>query len=374
LSVKAAYDALTKEEQKKTAKPVCEALMIQDVTIEAVQEILAASPNGVLCFQDELGGWFGAMDKYGGHRGGMKDRGFWLSAYNGGSYTVDRISRGSTLIPNLSASILGGIQPDTIRQLADEGVDDGLLQRFVTIVLRSSSVGHDRPKPDVVKEYEQLIRTLHEMRPPTFGLLYFDTRAQAIRRQLDQTHHEWQLAYETINKKLASHIGKYNDLFARLCIIWHCIENAEESATKALPNLVSDRTARRVANFLHTFLLPHSRAFYKNVLGLSDDNERLVAVAGYILTHKLTQITARDIARGDRSMRRLTKWDTDRIFQQLHALSWGSIKQTSRVDNVVFTVGPRVHVLYAQRAEEERKRRQRVQQIIAEDTCRDSKP
>ena len=42
-------------------------------------------------------------------RGAAKDRGFWLQAFNGGPYTVNRISRGSILIENLSVSLLGGI-------------------------------------------------------------------------------------------------------------------------------------------------------------------------------------------------------------------------------------------------------------------------
>ena len=55
----------------------------------------------------------------------MKDRGFWLQAFNGGPYIVDRISRKSGLIPNLSVSLLGGIQPEPLRRIADEAVDDG---------------------------------------------------------------------------------------------------------------------------------------------------------------------------------------------------------------------------------------------------------
>ena len=93
--------------------------------------------------QDELSGWFGSMDKYSGARGAQKDRAFWLQTYNGGSYTVSRITRGNVHIHNLSASIIGGIQPDPIRKLADGGEDDGLLQRFIPIMLRPAVGGRD---------------------------------------------------------------------------------------------------------------------------------------------------------------------------------------------------------------------------------------
>jgi hypothetical protein len=40
---------------------------------------------------------------------------------------VNRVKRGSVFIPNLSVCLLGGIQPDVIRRLAADGLDDGLL-------------------------------------------------------------------------------------------------------------------------------------------------------------------------------------------------------------------------------------------------------
>ena len=43
--------------------------------------------------------------------------------YNGGQYALNRITRGIGLIPNLSVSLLGGIQPDVIRRLAGESYD-----------------------------------------------------------------------------------------------------------------------------------------------------------------------------------------------------------------------------------------------------------
>ena len=86
--------------------------------------------------------------------------------------------------------------------------------------------------------------------------------------------------------------------------------------------MVTERTAQRVADFLHQFLLPHALAFYSGVLGLSDDHDRLEAIAGYILTHKLTRVTNRDIQRGDRTMRGLKEHETRPLLEQLSALGW----------------------------------------------------
>src|SRR6516225_8704225 len=138
------YDELTKEERKNTERPPQRRLRLEDTTIEAAQEVLKDSPDGVLCIQDELSGWFGAMDKYAG-RGAAKARGFWLQSFHGGTYALNRIARGAAMIENLSVSLLGGIQPEPIRKIAGDTVDDGLLQRLIPIVLRRASAGQDVP-------------------------------------------------------------------------------------------------------------------------------------------------------------------------------------------------------------------------------------
>ena len=170
--------------------------------------------------------------------------------------------------------------------------------------------------------------------------LEFDDDAQAIRRRLEKKHLEL-MGLEVINRKLAAHIRKYDSFFTRLCVVFHCIEHvsANEPSQQArmfasehphkypqlknLPCTITAATAERAARFLHEFLLRHAAAFYaRKFLDLSDDHDRLAAVAGYILAHKLERVTNRDVARGDRAMRKLKKKDTEEVFQQLGALGW----------------------------------------------------
>jgi Protein of unknown function (DUF3987) len=354
---KAAYDALPKEEKAATRPPKHTRLLLQDTTIEAAQEILKDSPDGVLCFQDELSGWFGAMDKYTGGRGAAKDRAFWLEAFNGGPYSVNRIGRGSTYIENLSASLLGGIQPDPIRKLADDSVDDGLLQRLLPIVLKPAIAGRDEAMSPVIPEYSALIDRLHRLGG---AVLHFDPAAQQYRHELECKHLELQ-AWEVIHPKLAAHIGKYDGIFARLCVIWHCIEDKPG-------NPISEKTARRVGAFLHSFLLPHAFAFYAGILGQSNGNDRVTAVAGYILAHKLDRLTYRDIQRGDRTMRGMNRQETDEVFHRLQAMAWLDPAPEPGPRPTVpphWIVNQRVHVLFAERAKAEAERRERERKLIA---------
>lgn len=393
LTEKQRYNALSAELKLTTPAPKHPRVKLEDTTIEAAQEVLKDSPNGVLLLQDELSGFFGAMDKYSG-RGSSADRAFWMKAYNGGAATFNRIGRGSGYIPNLSVSMLGGIQPDAVRKTAADGIDDGLLQRELFIVLRPATVDQDKPRGPFVEQYEKLVGKLHKLKPQQEGLsasdsipvylqgydgptgtdiddedareqtdtmLRFCPNAQTIRNQLAEKHITM-MASELVNKKLATHVGKYDGVFARLCVLWHCIENAARSE---FPMVVSEDTAQRVARFLHEFLFKHAVAFYTGVLGLSDDHDRLKNVAGYILANKLDKITNRDVQRGDSSMRKLTDHDTLKIFEQLEALGWVDRRPPKKPpEKLQWIVNPLVHVQFADRAKQEAERRSAAREVV----------
>lgn len=358
---RAVYDKLPKEEKLKTNPPKQVRSILQDTTIEAAQDVAKDSPDGLLCYQDELSGWFGSMDKYSAGRGSAKDRSFWLEAFNGSTYSVQRVGRGLVYIDNLSISLIGGIQPEPIRQIADEAVDDGLLQRLLPIMVSPANAGRDEVASPVVAEYTALIRHLHCLRNAT---LRFDDGAQAYRQELELKHLNLQ-SLEFVHRKLSAHIGKYDGIFARLCVIWHCTENMVGFGD--IPAVISEATARRVGAFLHGFLLPHAMAFYTTVLGFSNNHDSIAAVAGYILSRGLTEVTNRDLKRGDRAMRRLSPEDALAVFEQLEAFGWLD-RTPSRLRGAPthWRVNPVVHEKFADRAKTEAARRAEVRQTIAD--------
>jgi hypothetical protein len=366
------YNALSAEEKKGRQRPPQTRLRIEDATIEATQQVLEGSPWGVLLLLDEFSGFFGAMDKYNAGKGAQADRAFWLRSFNGGQYAINRVTRGATVIDNVSVSMLGGIQPEPLIKISSDAADDGLLQRLFPIMLQPASVGQDEPMLPINDSYAELIFSLRKISLP--GILEkrpleFDDGAQVIRRSLEAKHLELQ-SLETINRKLASHIGKYDGLFARLCIIWHCVEHSEcanaDDSDRELPVVVTERTAQRVADFLHQFLLPHALAFYSGVLGLSDDHDRLESIAGYILTHKLTRVTNRDIQRGDRKMRGLKEHETRPLLEQLSALGWLERIDPKRPSLPPhWRVNPAVHEKFTDRAVREAERREATRNMIS---------
>jgi hypothetical protein len=102
-----------------------------DATTEELQHLLAGEPRGLLYLRDELTGWLGNHDRYGGHGA---DRAFYIEAWNGGPYVADRVKyRGKPVrIPRTSLAILGGLQPDRLREVL-AGPDDGLTARILYV-------------------------------------------------------------------------------------------------------------------------------------------------------------------------------------------------------------------------------------------------
>lgn len=93
-----------------------------DATIEKLGCLLKENPNGLLVVRDELSGWLSSLKKS-GHEG---DREFYLESWNGyGSYTVDRIGRGTLHVPALCLSVFGGLQPGKLEAYVNQ-IQDGI--------------------------------------------------------------------------------------------------------------------------------------------------------------------------------------------------------------------------------------------------------
>jgi hypothetical protein len=106
-------------------------ILAMDTSTEKLQRLLAECPRGLLHSRDELSGWLGSFDRYGGN--GV-DRAFYLECWNGGTYVCDRVHHHDkpVRIEHASLAIIGGMVPDKLRDVFS-GADDGLAERFIYI-------------------------------------------------------------------------------------------------------------------------------------------------------------------------------------------------------------------------------------------------
>jgi hypothetical protein len=101
-------------------------LYISDATIERLAVLLQVMPRGALLLSDELAGLFLNMSRY----SAGQDNEFWLEAWNGAPYAVERMGRPALSIGHLLIGICGGLQPDKLAQSFD-GAADGMYARVL---------------------------------------------------------------------------------------------------------------------------------------------------------------------------------------------------------------------------------------------------
>ena len=220
-------------------EPTKPRLIVNDSTYQALGEILAANPKGVMALADELSGLLQSLDTPGQEAA----RGFYLSGWGGtGNYTFDRVTRGTVCLTNYMLSVFGGFQPAKIAgyvQAAQgrNSKNDGLLQRFQLLVwpdVSDINVGVDRPENKTALQemcgavkYLRGIEGNHActerggLKGPV--LLHFDTGGQRL-------FNEWFGGHESTLRKsdwdssLNSHFSKYRSLVPGLALLFHLLD------------------------------------------------------------------------------------------------------------------------------------------------------
>lgn len=119
------------QEADREDMPTRRRYVVADATYEKLGEVLAENPAGVLSVRDEMRGLFLHL----GREDNAQALGFYLQAWSGGSYTFDRIQRGTVTIEDLRLSMIGGIQPgplsDLMLQARRGAADVGMVERFL---------------------------------------------------------------------------------------------------------------------------------------------------------------------------------------------------------------------------------------------------
>jgi hypothetical protein len=272
--------------------------VVASTTVEKLGEILGRSERGMLVKRDELSGWLGDMERY--NKG--SDRSFWLQAWDGGPFTVDRISRGETRIKNLSVSLIGGIQPQRLAELhglSHTLTSDGLLQRFIPVMMGPSQFPIDAPTSEAEEGYRRLTR---KWIGAEHARLILSDDALHVMTALRRHIHELEKVSSGFAAGFQGFIGKLPGMAGTLALILHLAEDPDEQRLHA----VSRKTAEDVRKVVLDFVIPHAMEFYRTADSFTD-GDRLKSIASWIVTADQTTITSRDLIRNVRNMRGLKR-------------------------------------------------------------------
>lgn len=223
--------------------------VVNDPTVEKLGEIMRDNPQGVTVVRDELTGWLAGFSKA-GHE---QERAFYLEAANGtGSYTFDRLARGTVHIPRMCAGVLGTIQPGPLMDMLDaqRGAGDGLLQRFQVFIWPDTfpafnqAAQREPVSPEVREGAAAVLDALPGLTLEALGSLYpsgdgapltYTPEAQAV---YDGWEHEHAAAVRDISRGEAyrAHLGKQPGTFARLALIVHALDVAAAGGPERHPH------------------------------------------------------------------------------------------------------------------------------------------
>ena len=266
--------------------------VVNDPTVEKLGEILRDNPQGVTVVRDELTGWLAGFEK----AGREQERAFYLEAANGtGSYTFDRLARGTVHIPLMCAGVLGAIQPGPLADLLDaqRGAGDGLLQRFQVFVWPDTFPPFDQlaqrePVSAEVREAAAaVLAALDTLTPESLGSVYpsgtpapltYTSEAQGI-YDTWETQHAAQVRNLSRGEAYRAHLGKQPGTFARLALIFHALDVAALGALHPHPARVGAEAAALAAVWCE-YLAAHARKLWRE--GRRADVLDAVTVLGYV--------------------------------------------------------------------------------------------
>jgi hypothetical protein len=323
-----------------------------DVTIEKLADILARSERGLLIKRDEVAGWIGGMEKYATGRGPAADRGFWLQAFDGGPYHVDRVKRGETYVRNLSVSLLGGIQPARLAEL--HGLTtDGLLQRFLPVMMGPSQLASDEPGDN--EAYSTFVHHLIFAKPER---LILSDAALEVMYGLRRNLHDLEGAAAGLADSFQTFIGKLPGYAGRLALILHMAADPEHGQTYA----VGETTADGVHKLILDFIVPHAHEFYRTAESATD-GDRLRKLASWILTSGKTRIRAADLTSSVRDLRGLSVFDLNKRVSPLVAGEWLEPIEPGPLCRA-WTVNPALSSLFEKRRQQENDRKAQIGRIM----------
>jgi putative DNA primase/helicase len=308
--------ALAKEELKKTLKgdnhssrtidlelgeqpqaPMPVRYRTNDTSYEALAELIASNPTGMLVERDELVSLLRHLDR----NDQAVARGFFLTGWNGTQpYTLDRISRGTRHIEAVCISVLGNSQPARIAEYVKRANSsahggDGMLQRFGLLAWPDTCPEwkdtdrspHRRARENAWEVFERLSKldrrgaiALGARRGPSDSVPFLRLSAAAHDEFLHwRSDLERRLRAGKMAPALEAHLAKYRKLVPALALINHLVDNGQDE--------ISQQAMRKALAF-SKYLETHARRLY----GATNETERAAAQA------ILTKIRERELPDG----------------------------------------------------------------------------
>ncbi|HTR85285.1 MAG TPA: DUF3987 domain-containing protein [Reyranella sp.] len=285
-------------------------LIVADATMEALADVVAGNPRGVILWRDELTAWLANLGRY---ASGGSDRAHWLEAWSAASVTVNRRSRNEPLyLRRFPVSIVGSIQPGRLSE-ALAGSDDGMAARFLyswpNVPPYMSLL--KRRVPDHASALAMLVAISRIVGTASEPLrLSFSEKAT---ESLDRAGEIMHMIGRHIDGLEAGWVGKGGGTVARLAGALTLLDWSQESSAAA-PATIGHETVANAEELWMNYFFPHARRVFAD--GKSDPERHARKVVQWLKTQSVRQVSREDLRR--RALARaLTADQTDMLIQRL---------------------------------------------------------
>jgi hypothetical protein len=284
------------DDAREPDTPVRPRIRVADATVEALGALAAGLPRGLLLVRDELAGWLGAFDKYGG---GGADRAFAIEMYGGRAYVVDRVKNPEPLrIRHLTIGVLGGVQPDKLAMILN-GPDDGLASRLLWAwpdarpeFSLARGVEDDGPYQHAFARLTDLAQALDEFGEPDPVKVPLtaeaEDRLEAFARDILE---QCQDASGLLAGSLGKARGHVLRLSAVLEYLWWC-----GGTVAAEPKVISADAVTAAADLLNAYFLPMAERVYGDA-SIPEAERRGMVLARHLRSNRLAEFNARTVRR-----------------------------------------------------------------------------
>jgi hypothetical protein len=286
-------------------------IVVSDSTLEALADVVAANPRGVILWRDELAAWLASLGRY---ANGGGDRAHWLEAWAAAGITINRRTRLVPLqLPRFPVSLIGTIQPDRLAESL-QGSDDGMAARFL-FAWPDPSPYRPLGERSVARDEEALARLqaiAHLAGTPDHPLaLPFDPPALELLDGFLADLHRRTQAAEGLE---AGWLGKGRGTVARLAALLTLLAWSEGPLQGAPDSIRADAVAGAIGLWSGYFVSHASSVL--NRAGRSDSDRHARRAVRWLRQARLGEVGREDI-RHDALRQTLDAHGTDRVLSRL---------------------------------------------------------
>ena len=290
-------------------------LYVTNATIERLAVLLQVRPRGCLYLADELAGLFANMGRY--SRG--RDDQFWLEAWTGGRYVVERMNREPVIVEHLLIGLVGGFQPDALAR-SFAGDQTGMYSRFLfgwpaEPTYRPLASARDEIDTDIIHALTRLVDLPAEENGQLLdGAVPLSPRALAAFEIFRQTNFQARAEFDGRDREyLAKAPGQTLRLAGALAYLHWAFSGGAE------PDCIAEEYVTAAAALWQDYFWPHARSALRLIC--VDRYADARRVLKWLQAHRRHEVSREDV-RVDALGRRLDAGQTQAVLDVLVKGGW----------------------------------------------------